>query len=98
MSDTLKKDDVLDILAESLTDWSCEDDCKAITKTFAFKDFNKAFGFMTRCALMAEKTDHHPEWLNVYNKVTVTLTTHDSGGVTSKDIDMAKAMDNYAAA
>ena len=65
----------------------------AITKLFKFKDFNAAFGWMTRAALIAEKMDHHPEWSNVYNKVEVTLTTHSAGGVTEKDINLAKAMD-----
>ena len=65
----------------------------AITKSFKFKDFNAAFGWMTRAALIAEKMDHHPEWSNVYNKVEVTLTTHSAGGVTEKDINLAKAMD-----
>jgi len=70
----------------------------AITKTFAFKDFNEAFGFMTRAALIAEKMDHHPEWFNVYKTVDVTLATHDAGGVTEKDVALAKAMDALAGA
>ncbi len=61
----------------------------AIHKTFRFKDFNEAFAFMTRVALMAEKMDHHPEWVNVYNTVEVTLATHDAGGVTEKDVALA---------
>jgi len=65
----------------------------AIHKVFHFVDFNGAFGFMTRVALMADKFDHHPEWSNVYNRVEVTLTTHDSGGVTKKDLQLARAMD-----
>ncbi|MBX9745467.1 MAG: 4a-hydroxytetrahydrobiopterin dehydratase [Hyphomonadaceae bacterium] len=69
----------------------------AITKEFKFKDFNAAFGFMTRVALYAEKTDHHPEWFNVYNKVEVTLATHDAGGVTEKDVALAQFMDEVAA-
>ena len=68
----------------------------AITRSFQFKDFNQAFAFMTRAALMAEKMDHHPEWSNVYRTVDVTLATHDSGGVTEKDIALATAMDGYA--
>jgi 4a-hydroxytetrahydrobiopterin dehydratase len=68
----------------------------AITRKFAFADFNEAFAFMTRVALLAEKMDHHPEWFNVYNKVEVTLSTHDADGVTDKDIAMAKAMEGYA--
>lgn len=69
----------------------------AIARKFVFTDFNRAFAFMTRAALLAEKMDHHPEWFNVYNKVDVTLSTHDSGGLTDKDIAMAKTMDGYAA-
>lgn len=68
----------------------------AILRNFVFQDFNEAFGFMTRVALLAEKMDHHPEWFNVYNKVDVTLSTHDAGGVTDNDIQMAIAMDTYA--
>jgi len=68
----------------------------AITKTFVFKDFNAAFGFMTRAALVAEKMDHHPEWFNVYKTVEVTLATHDAGGVTELDIKLAEAMDRIA--
>jgi 4a-hydroxytetrahydrobiopterin dehydratase len=64
----------------------------AISKTFVFKDFNEAFGFMTRAALVAEKMDHHPEWSNVYKTVVVTLTNHDAGGVTEHDIKLAEAM------
>ena len=69
-----------------------------IARKFEFKDFNAAFGFMTRVALLAERMDHHPEWMNVYKTVDVRLTTHDAGGLTEKDIRMAKAMDAYAEA
>lgn len=69
----------------------------AITRTFNFRDFNEAFAFMARAALLAERIDHHPEWSNVYNRVEVTLSTHDAAGITEKDIAMAKAMDSYAA-
>ena len=65
----------------------------AIAKTFVFSDFNEAFGFMTRVALVAEKMDHHPEWSNVYKTVEVTLSTHDAGGVTEKDVQLASRMD-----
>jgi 4a-hydroxytetrahydrobiopterin dehydratase len=68
----------------------------AIAKKFVFKDFNQAFGFMTRAALVAEKMDHHPEWFNVYKTVEVTLATHDAGGVTELDIKLAEAMDRLA--
>ncbi len=68
----------------------------AIARKFTFADFNQAFGFMARAALVAEKIDHHPEWSNVYKTVEVTLSTHDDGGVTQKDIELAKAMDGFA--
>lgn len=80
-----------------LPDWSLAKDREAIIRSFQFVDFDAAFAFMTRTALLAAKMDHHPEWVNVYNKVDVTLTTHDAGGVTRKDIDLASAMDGYAA-
>ena len=67
-----------------------------IARKFEFRDFNAAFGFMTRVALLAERMDHHPEWMNVYKTVDVRLTTHDAGGLTEKDIRMARAMDQYA--
>jgi 4a-hydroxytetrahydrobiopterin dehydratase len=79
-----------------LSGWAEVSDRDAITKTFLFKDFNGAFGFMTQSALLAEKLDHHPEWFNVYNRVEVTLSTHDAGGLTEKDIAMAMAMNSYA--
>jgi 4a-hydroxytetrahydrobiopterin dehydratase len=68
----------------------------AIAKSFKFENFNEAFGFMTRVALLADKMDHHPEWFNVYNRVDVTLSTHDAGGVTGNDIEMAQAMETFA--
>ena len=68
----------------------------AITRRFAFKDFSEAWGFMSRAALVAEKMDHHPEWLNVYRTVEVTLSTHDACGLTEKDVALAKAMDEIA--
>jgi 4a-hydroxytetrahydrobiopterin dehydratase len=80
----------------ALNGWREADGRDAIAKTFLFKDFNQAFGFMTRAALIAEKMDHHPEWSNVYRKVDVVLSTHDAGGVTDKDIALAKAMDAIA--
>jgi 4a-hydroxytetrahydrobiopterin dehydratase len=69
---------------------------EAIARTFTFKDFNEAFGFMSRAALVAEKRDHHPEWKNVYKTVEVVLATHDAGGVTARDIELATAMDGIA--
>ena len=68
----------------------------AIEKTYRFKDFNEAFGWMTRVALAADKADHHPEWANVYNRVEVVLTTHDAGGLSERDIALAKLMDKWA--
>lgn len=68
----------------------------AIAKTFRFADFNAAFGFMTRVALMAERLDHHPEWFNVYNRVDITLSTHDAGGVTERDVKLAAFIDQAA--
>lgn len=82
-----------------LQGWSkVEGDRDAISKTFKFKNFNAAFGFMTRVALMADKLDHHPEWFNVYNKVEVTLATHDADGVTELDVQLAQFMDQAAGA
>ena len=79
-----------------LSGWSEVKGRDAITKTFVFADFNAAFGFMTRVALVAEKTDHHPEWSNVYKTVNVTLSTHDAGGLTELDIKLAETMDKFA--
>ena len=76
-----------------LEGWRAAEGRDAICKEFRFKDFNAAFGFMSRVALHAEKADHHPEWFNVYNRVEVTLATHDAGGVTDKDIALAHFMD-----
>jgi 4a-hydroxytetrahydrobiopterin dehydratase len=79
-----------------LEGWSEASGRDAITKTFVFADFNEAFGFMIRAALVAEKLDHHPEWFNVYKTVEVTLSTHDAGGLTERDIKLAEAMDRLA--
>ena len=84
---------------ERLSGWArVEGDRDAIAKTFRFSDFNSAFGFMSRVALMAEKLDHHPEWFNVYNRVEVTLATHDADGVTELDVTLAQFMDEAAKA
>ncbi|MEC7297260.1 MAG: 4a-hydroxytetrahydrobiopterin dehydratase [Pseudomonadota bacterium] len=88
-------DDQLDAQLKPLiaTGWTLEDSRKAITRTFRFDDFVGAMGFMTRAALYAEKWDHHPEWSNVYSKVTVRLTTHDADGLTELDLRLAQQMD-----
>jgi 4a-hydroxytetrahydrobiopterin dehydratase len=82
---------------DALHGWHEVEGRDAITKTYTFLDFNEAFGFMTRTALQAEKMNHHPEWFNVYKTVTVTLSTHDAGGITALDIELAEAMDRFAA-
>ncbi|WP_137133827.1 4a-hydroxytetrahydrobiopterin dehydratase [Rhizobium sp. FKY42] len=77
----------------SLSGWRLREDGLAICKTFKFRNFVEAFGFMVECALVAEKLDHHPEWFNVYSRVDVTLTTHDAQGVTELDVKLAHAME-----
>jgi 4a-hydroxytetrahydrobiopterin dehydratase len=79
-----------------LSGWGETKDRDAISKKFVFEDFNAAFGFMTRAALVAEKLDHHPEWFNVYKTVEVTLSTHDAGGLTELDVKLAEAMNQLA--
>eukprot|EP00944_MAST-04C_sp_MAST-4C-sp1_P001624 g1624.t1 len=79
------------------TGWKVQSDRDAVEKTFEFLNFSQAWSFMSRSALLAEKMDHHPEWFNVYNRVEVTLSTHDCGGISSNDIEMAQAMDRFAA-
>jgi len=81
---------------QGLSGWAAVAGRDAIAKTFVFKDFNAAFGFMSRVALKAERMDHHPEWFNVYNRVEVTLATHDAGGVTELDVQLATFMDAVA--
>lgn len=85
--------DALVSLSTTLPDWTHDTQRGAIAREFVFADFSQAFAFMTQVALVAEKRDHHPEWSNVYNKVAVTLTTHDAGGLTRRDIDLARYMD-----
>jgi 4a-hydroxytetrahydrobiopterin dehydratase len=79
-----------------LPQWRMADGRDAIARSFTFKDFNAAFGFMTRAALVAERMNHHPEWFNVWNRVDVTLSTHDAGGLTERDLKLAEAMDRIA--
>ncbi|MCR9136807.1 MAG: 4a-hydroxytetrahydrobiopterin dehydratase [Alphaproteobacteria bacterium] len=76
--------------------WQMRSDGKAIERSFVFRNFNAAFGFMTRAALVAEKLNHHPEWSNVYKRVDVVLTTHDTGNLTELDFKLAKAMNRFA--
>ena len=79
-----------------LPDWQQTGERDAISRSFKFGDFTEAFGFMTRVALAAEKMDHHPEWSNVYNRVEITLSTHDAGGLSERDIALAKIIDAIA--
>jgi 4a-hydroxytetrahydrobiopterin dehydratase len=81
---------------DELDGWSLVDGRSAITRTFTFRNFNEAFGFMSRVALAAEKMDHHPEWSNVYKTVQVTLSTHDADGITELDVKLARKMDGFA--
>lgn len=78
---------------DGLPDWDYDDSRDAITRSIVFTDFAEAFGFMTQVALIAEKADHHPEWTNVWNRVEITLTTHDAGGLSERDIELAEAID-----
>ena len=82
---------------EGLVGWRYDEAARAIRREFSFADFGEAFAFMTRVAIAAEKADHHPDWSNSWNKVTVALSTHSAGGVTGKDVALARAMDGFAA-
>ena len=86
-------DAMRDALLADCPQWVLRSDGLAIERTFKFADFNAAFGFMTRVALHADKADHHPEWSNVYNRVNITLTTHDAGGLSARDAEMARWID-----
>ena len=86
--------EVASLLAEN-PGWTLREDGKAIIRNFKFKDFNQAFGFMTRVALYADKADHHPEWFNVYNRVEITLTTHDADGLSQRDVAMVRAIEGF---
>ena len=96
MPDTLSASLIEENLG-NLPGWSLSKDRKAIRKSFRFQDFSAAWSFMTRAALLAEKMNHHPDWSNAYNRVDVMLTTHGAGGVTDRDVRMARAMESYAA-
>jgi 4a-hydroxytetrahydrobiopterin dehydratase len=89
----LQQSQDIESFIEKNTGWTLMKDRSALQKSFIFADFNEAFGFMTRVALMADKMDHHPEWFNVYNKVDVVLSTHDASGVTELDFKLAQFMD-----
>lgn len=78
---------------QGLPEWSHDAQRDGIRRSFHFKDFTEAFGFMTRVALMAEKADHHPEWSNAYNRVEILLTTHDAGGLSKRDVELARGID-----
>ncbi len=92
MADKLSPSD-RDTALAGLPGWTFDASADAITRELKFRNFSEAFGFMSRVALLAEKADHHPEWSNVYNKVTITLSTHDAGGLTQKDVDLAQKID-----
>lgn len=91
----LSPEDLTAALA-GLPEWHLRADGAAIVREFVFADFAEAFGFMTRVALAAEKADHHPEWRNAWNRVEIALTTHDAGGLTARDLDLARAIDRIA--
>ena len=80
-----------------LSGWAAVDGRDAIARSFKFRNFNEAWGFMTRIALHAEKQDHHPEWFNVYNRIDITLSTHECGGLSERDVKLAKIIDRLAA-
>lgn len=82
-----------DAALKTLSAWTYDADRNSVTRDYKFHNFSEAFAFMTRVALLAEKADHHPDWSNSYNKVSIALSTHSAGGVTQKDIDLAKAID-----
>lgn len=96
MPGKLSGQEITDALAK-LTGWERVEGREAIKKSFKFKDFNEAFGFMTRLALTAERMDHHPEWSNVYNRVEITLATHSAGGITGLDLKFAAAAEAASA-
>lgn len=86
-------DEERDELLADHPEWELAREGKAIMRTFQFGDFSEAWGFMSRVALIADRHDHHPEWFNVYNRVEITLTTHDAGGLSLRDVKMARKID-----
>lgn len=95
MIEALSEEDRADAL-DTLDSWDYDEARDALTQSFTFADFSEAFAFMTRVALLAEKMDHHPEWKNVWNRVDILLTTHDAGGLSTRDIGMAEAIEALA--
>jgi 4a-hydroxytetrahydrobiopterin dehydratase len=98
MSEPRLTDDERNAALAELSLWTMVQGREAVQRRFTFRNFNEAFGFMARAALVAEKMDHHPEWSNVYKTVDVVLATHDAGGLTGLDLKLARAMDKIAAA
>ena len=92
MTEKLAPQNAAELLA-TLQHWQHDEERGAITREFVFADFTQAFAFMTQIAIIAEKRNHHPEWFNVYNRVTITLTTHDVNGLSQRDIDLARSAD-----
>ena len=92
MIEALNEEERADAL-DALPDWDYDEARDAVTRTIQFADFAQAFGFMARVALVAEKMDHHPEWTNVWNRVDILLTTHDAGGLSARDVELAQAID-----
>ena len=96
MSVSKLDDQARGLALQELPHWTYDGTAQGIRRKLSFTDFADAFGFMTRVAIIAEKADHHPEWFNVYNRVEILLTTHDAGGLSQRDIDLAKAIDEFA--
>lgn len=92
----LKKSQDIESFIKKNSGWKKQKSRSALQKSFKFSDFNEAFGFMSRAALVAEQMNHHPEWFNVYNRVDVTLSTHDAAGITELDFKLARTMDKIA--
>ncbi len=93
MTVQLLDENARDAALSALPSWSYDSDAKGIRRTFKFADFAEAIGFMVRVGVHAEKADHHPEWFNVYNRVDILLTTHDAGGMSQRDVDLARVID-----
>jgi 4a-hydroxytetrahydrobiopterin dehydratase len=96
MSVSKLDDQARGLALQSVPHWEYDVEAKGIRRTLSFTDFAEAFGFMARVAIIAENADHHPEWFNVYNRVEILLTTHDAGGLSQRDIDLAMLVDSFA--